>query len=218
MPDDITSIAAILSLLAGFATTVGLACWRNQKGRTSIFAQDAHLESVGFSLIASLFDSRSMQRIDGITEMRPPWGMRLLAPGLASFLFLTTDLSPLWHSVGINDPRVHVTFLSICCALTGYSWFMLLFFQKVVYDRAQIECSGVDISHQHRDLSDLVDIHVHKRRPALVLTFAHQKPLYIPKFLSGRAKFVTEMEAIAQQNLAQGLTAPAPTLASQLGF
>lgn len=218
MSHDELMTTVLLSFGVGIFISWGLTRWRNSKGRTSVFANDESLEEVGMSFISSMFNSFSPNRVDGITELRPPWGLRVLAPILALALFLTTDMSPLWDSVGVHDPLIRKGALIALCLFFGYSWFMLLFVQKVVYDGSFIECYGVDASKQERNLSDLVDIRVHEKRPALVLTFAQQKPLYIPKFLSHRAEFVSRMEAIAQQNRSNGLAAPALTLANRFGF
>ncbi|SDX89189.1 hypothetical protein SAMN05444358_11456 [Ruegeria halocynthiae] len=175
MSHDDLMTPALLSLGVRIFISWGLTRWRNSKGRTSIFANDQSLEDVGLSFISSLFNSFSPNRVDGITELRPPWGLRDLAPVIALVLLLTTELSPLWESVGIHDPVIHKAALIALCLIFGYSWFILLFVQKVVYDGSFIECYGVDATKQERKLSDLVDIRVHDKRPALVLTFAQQK-------------------------------------------
>ncbi|SLN72359.1 hypothetical protein ROA7450_04035 [Roseovarius albus] len=209
---------AILSLVAVATMCIGIRCWRNAKGATSIYAQDERFEDIGMTLLSSLFQTAPVKLGDGRIELRPPMGLILIAPFLALVFTTYTDFGPLWESLGIASGWIRDVIYYGLAAVFCYSWFMLLFVQKVIYSDKQITCHGVDLRSQTRDLDDLVGIRVHEKRPALVLTFERQKPLYIPKFLSHRAQFVSAMEKIAAQNTRDGMVARPTSRQNRMGF
>ena len=62
------------------------------------------------------------------------------------------------------------------------------------------QCENCLPNIEHAMGLGLTGIEMHPKRPALVLSFADQPHLYIPKYLSGRETFIAEMRAIAAQN------------------
>ncbi|WP_162932922.1 hypothetical protein [Roseovarius sp. EL26] len=218
MSHDYLMAYAILSLITSVAVYIGIRCWRSTKGNTSIYAQDDRLEDVGLSFISSLFGTAPMKLGDGRIELRPPMGLSLIAPVIAIAFMTYTNFDPLWDSIGMTSGWFRAVIYYGLIAVFCYTWFMLLFVQKVIYSDQQIICHGVDLRTQTRDLGDLVSIRVHENRPALVLTFERQQPLYIPKFLSHRTQFISAMEKIANQNTRNGMIAQAPTWKNHMGF
>lgn len=218
MAHDELMVWAVFGLAGGVILSAALIAWRRSKGAMSVFAQDNSLEDIGFTAVSAAFDTTSINRIDGITELRPTWGIRLFAPIIALTLFLFVDLGPFFESIGLNDRRYRSWAVLFVMAVFAYTWCMLLFFQKVTYDDKFIDSAGIDVTSQTRSLKDLVGIRQHEKRPALVLTFAEQKPLYVPKFISQRAKFIADMEIIASHNRENGLAAQKPSLTEKLGF
>jgi len=209
---------ALLLLFGAIALNTGLIRWRKSKGRTSVFAADMSLDDIGLSAISAIDTDAPADPVDGAMVLRPSLGIRILAPIVAVVFLLTVDIEPLLNSVGITgDGAQHWTKVILAWML-AYAVIHLNLFQKVAYNDTHIACTGIDIRTRYRQLTSLVDITVHDKRPALVLTFADQKPLYVPKFISQRARFITQMEQIASHNRAQGMTAPEPTLANRLGF
>lgn len=218
MNDDQLMTYVVLSLVASAFVYIGIRRWKNAKGATSIYAQDDSFEDIGMSFISSLFNTTPVKFGDGRIELRPPVGLILIAPLIALVFTTYTDFEPLWGSLGIAPGWIRDIIYYGLAAVFCYTWFMLLFVQKVIYSDTQITCHGVDLRPQTRDLSDLVDICVHEKRPALVLTFERQKPLYIPKFLSHRAQFISTMEKIAAQNTGDGMIARPSTWQNRMGF
>lgn len=199
MPQDLVFIYTIGGVLASLFVTISFRRWRKSKGKTSIFAQDDSFEDVGLSLLSALFPSRTATE-DFRTVLRPPWGLRLGAPVFAAVILIYVDFAPLVESLGWATPEHAKLFKAITGVFLTYSAFMLLFFQRIAYDKREIRSYGMDLRPQTRDLSGLISIEMHPSRPALVLTFADQPHLYIPKFLSQREQFITEMEEVVAQN------------------
>lgn len=218
MDHDTTIATAIAMLLGAFALNIGLRRWRKAKGRSSVFAADASLDDIGLSAISAIDTEPEAEPADGAMVLRPALGIRILAPVIAGVFLYTVDIDPLLHSVGISDGGTQHWTKVILGWMLVYSVIHMNLFQKVAYSDTDIACTGVDIRTQYRDLSDLVDIAVHDKRPALVLTFANQKPLYVPKFITQRSRFISDMAQIAANNRAKGMTPPASTLATRLGF
>ena len=208
---------ALVSLAVAGVSSWALTRWRNKKGRASIYATDESTEEVALSFLSTL-GGRAKVRRDGMVEMRPPFGARVLVPVVAAVILIGTDLAPLLQSLGISDPTHQTwTYVGLLVLLAGFTIQMNLF-QKVTYSDETITCTGVQLKPQKRTLSDLVDIAVHPKRPALVLSFADQERLYIPKFLTGREDFVAFMSTVAAENRAKGLTVPRKGFAESFGF
>lgn len=208
----------LISLGAAALGAYGITRWRNTKGATSVFAQDSSLEDVGLSALSSLFSTAPTDLGKGRKELRPTWGIRLIAPVVALVFLIFTDLSPFWQSFGVQSETAHLVINCVIGAALGYSWFMLLFVQRIVFDDHYIMSYGIDLRSQSRRLSDLTGIRVHEQRPALVLTFAQQPPLYIPKFLSHRETLIQRLEEISADNLNNGAVPSLPRLRDQVGF
>ncbi len=198
--------------------THGIVRWRNAKSRTSIFAQDSNPEEVGFSALSSLFSRAPIDLGHGKTELRPTWGIRLLAPLVALVFLIFMDFSEFWRSLGLESTTSQFAVYVGFGLVLGYSWFMMLFVQRIVYDDHYIVCHGVDLRPQSRRLSDLVDIRVHEKRPALVLSFSEQPTLYVPKFVSHRETFIRDMEEISANNINNGAVHPLPRWQEHIGF
>ncbi len=218
MSNDQQLIYAILILVASACVFISVRRWRNWKGRSSIYAQDSSFEDIGLTFISSLFNTAPVKLGDGRVEIRPPMGLCLITPVIAVVFVTYTNFEPLWESLGIAPGWIRDAIYYGLAIVFSYTWFMLLFVQKVIYSEREIVSHGTDLRTQARDLSDLIDIRVHEKRPALVLTFAGQKPLSIPKFLSHRAQFITAMQKIAEQNTSNGMTTPEPSWQNRLGF
>jgi len=222
MPTIDPMVLSVLGFVGGVFVAFGLGRWRASKGAASVFAQDGNLEQIGFSAISAALDSRSVDRIDGFKELRPTWGIRLFAPLLAIVLLVAADAGPVFASLlvslGLKNPVWADFAMVLIAAAFAYTWVMLLFYQRVIYDEVGIESIGTNIMSETRSLKDLVDIRVHEKRPTLVLSFADQKPLYIPKFISQRAMFLSDMEALIAKNRAQGMVAAPQNLAARMGF
>ena len=195
-----------------------LTLWRDSKRKTSIHAADTSLDDVALSALSSIGFGKGRLRKDGMMELRPPIGLRIIAPAIATVFLLKTDFSPLLESFGLRDPGLQSWAVTGLLVILGLAVLQLNFAQSLAYDQTRIECKGVQMKPQTRDLSGLVDIAVHPKRPALVLTFADQERLYVPKFLNGRAGFVGSMRVIAAENRSRGLEAPRQGLLAQMGF
>lgn len=208
----------LISLGTAVLTAVLVSMWAKSKGRTSIFASDKGLEEVALSLIWGAGSTPPAKRDDGFIELRPTMGVRLGAPVIGAFVVCVTDLSPLLELFGLYEPSQQWWGYAAIWVLLAFTAVQLNFVQRVTYRDDYIACIGVDPRPQVRDLSELVDISVHPKRPALVLTFARELPLYIPKFISHREAFLAEMERIAAENRARGQTARPGGLAERFGF
>lgn len=198
MIDD-TLLLAVCGIGASVLLTIAFRLWKKSKGETSVFAQDDSLEDVGLSVLSAAFPSRATTE-DFRTVLRPPWGLRIGGPILAALMLIYVDLTPLTESVGWALPEGARILKLVIGAGLAYSTAMLLFVQRVAYDRREIRSYGIDPRPQTRQLSGLTGIEMHPKRPALVLSFADQPHLYIPKYLSDRETFIAEMRAIAAQN------------------
>lgn len=199
MPQELVFIYTVGGLLASLLVTISFRRWRKSKGKASIFAQDDSFEDVGLSVLSALFPSRAATE-DFRTVLRPPWGLRLGAPVLAAVFLVYVDLTPLVESLSWATPEHGQLFKAITGVFLAYSTIMLLFFQRIVYDKREIRSYGMDLRPQTRDLSGLIRIEVHPSRPALVMTFDDQPHLYIPKFLSQRDQFIREMNEVIARN------------------
>lgn len=206
--DDTLLLFAALAPLAAVVGSIWFMRWRKEKGRASIFASDTSLEMIGLSAAMNVGSGEVVKCVDGRTELRPPFGTRIIGPLVAMAVLLFMDWTPLFGSVGLTDPRTQGWVIAGLFGLLGYTAFQLNFRQKVVFDDRQIESHGVQLRPQVRNLSGLVDIAVHPKREALVLTFADQPPLYLPKFLTGRDRFVAQMQQIAEDIRTEDATGP----------
>ena len=218
METDPKIIVALLSLVSTLVVTLALLRWRKSKGRTSVFATDTSLEDIGLSAISALGDTRSPNRIDGYTELRPTWGSRIFGPAIAFVVLLNIEATQLFEALGIFDNVIQFWIICALFLLLTYTVIQLNVFQRVVYNTTAIACVGIDVRRQDRSLTELIDIKVHDKRPALVLTFVDQPTLYIPKFISQRARFISDMEAIITANRARGLSVPPEGLVARMGF
>jgi len=218
MDTDPKIIAALLSLVSTIVVTLGLLRWRKSKGRASVFAADTSLEDIGLSAISALGDTHSPTRTDGYTELHPTWGSRVFGPAIAFVVLLNIQATQLFEALGIADDMMQFWIICALFLLLAYATIQLNVFQRVVYNDTAIACVGVDVRRHDRSLSDLVDVKVHDKRPALVLTFVDQPTLYIPKFISQRARFVSDMEAVITINQTRGLIAPPEGLAARMGL
>lgn len=192
--------------------------WRNKKGKASIYAADTSFEDVGMSTIMSVGSGAARPDINGRLILRPPFGTRILGPLVAAAILAFFDFGPALASVGLADPNYQRWLGYAMWALLAYTVVVLNLRQRVVVDGETLSCTGVQLSPQTRDLTGLVNITVHPKRPALVLTFAGQPRLYIPKHLTGRSTFVPLMEEIAARNRAAGLSAKPEGLMARAGF
>jgi hypothetical protein len=208
-----------LSLIAAYFVAIGVHRWTRSKGPLSIYSQDGgSLESVGLSFLSDLGGRAPRELQNGFVELRPTLGMRLGTPLVALVFMANVDFGPLLTSLGLHDSNLQLTIYTFTSLIFAYSWIMLMFFQRVIFDGDRIISLGIDLRRQDRDLSDLTDIRMHESRPALVLRFGKQAPLYLPKFLSHRDTFVTRMQAIIDDNLNNGVVPPMPKLRDRLGL
>lgn len=192
--------------------------WAKSKGAKSVFAHDDSLEDVGITLVSMIGDDGGKQLVDGRRELRPPFGYRALAPAILLGFLLGYDYREIMTLMGIVDPQHQNYAIWAFWALFAYTIFELNFRQRVIYDRNEISCWGVDLRRQDRDLGQLVDISMHENRPALVLIFADGKRFYVPKHLTGRARFIEDMEKIAAENLRNGAEVPSQGFFARQGF
>jgi len=192
--------------------------WARRQGATSLFAQDDSFEDVALSLISLIGDDGGRKLIDGRRELRPPFGYRAIVPAILLGFVLGYDFRGIMTVIGLTDPQSQTYAIWAFWALFIYTVFELNVRQRVIYDETLITCWGVDLRRQERDLRDLVDIRMHEKRPALALTFANEKTLYVPKVLTGRDQFVSDMQRIAEANRARDLSAGKRGLKAQLGF
>lgn len=206
------------SIAASVFVTHAVVRWRNSKSRTSVFAQDSSLEDVGLSALSSFLAKAPVPLAHGKTELRPTWGLRLIAPMIAILFLAFTDFTPLWNSLGVNAPALRSGIIVLTGIIIGYTWFMLLFVQRVVYDSREIQSHGISLRCDQRSLQDLVDIRVHDSRPSLVLSFATQDPMYIPKFLSHREAFIAAMQEIIERNSNKGMEPAMPGWRERAGL
>lgn len=200
-----------------FGITV-IAAWARTKGKDSIFAQDTSLEDVGVTLVSEIGANRGRDFLDGRRELRPPFGTRAIAPFVLLIMLIGYGPRELMSLAGLTDPTYQTYAILAFWVLFAYTLFELNVRQRVIYGHGQISVWGVNLRRQDRDLSELVAIEVHEKRPALVLTFADGSRLYAPKHLNGRARFLREMKAIIADNQSRGLRRPAQGQAARLGF
>lgn len=208
-----------LSLIAAYLVAIGVHRWTRSKGPLSIYSQDGgSLESVGLSFLSDLGKHAPRELPNGFVELRPTLGMRLGTPLVALVFMANVNFGPLLTSLGLHDSNLQLTIYTFTSLIFAYSWIMLMFFQRVIFDGDRIISLGIDLRRQERELSDLKDIRMHESRPALVLRFGEQAPLYLPKFLSHRDTFVTRVQAIIDDNLNNGAVPPMPKLRDRLGL
>ena len=217
--NDISLAALAPLLLVAVALLLRfLNWWRSAKGRASVFAADHDLDDVAMSAMSMYGAGKGRRRRDGMIELRVPFGLAIILPAVAAMFLMTMDLSAPMAAMGIADPQIQGGVIIGLLLFICWTVFQTGFLQKIAYDSDKIECHGMDLKPQTRTLDDLVDIAMHPRRPALVLTFAAQKRLYVPKALEDRDAFVQEMTRIAKANRARGLQMPAEPLAAKLGL
>ena len=110
----------LASIGGAVLVTYGITRWRNSKSATSVFAQDSSLEDVGLSALSSLFSRAPKDFGNGRKELRPTWGIRLIAPVVALVFLIFTDLSPFWQSFGIHSAAAHLAITCLIGAALGY--------------------------------------------------------------------------------------------------
>lgn len=216
-----TSLAELISLwpiISIFAGLIVVGAWARSKHRTSIFAQDQSFEDVGISLASQIGQTEGRDHLDGTRELRPPLGARLIAPLILLFLLSAMEPRSLMADLGLGDPQHQAWAIYGFWVLFAYTMFELNVRQQLIYGRGEISVRGVNLRKQTRPLSELVAIEVHEKRPALVLTFADGGRLHAPKHLTGRDRFIADMESTIRANRAHGLTRPVQGLAARQGF
>lgn len=218
MSDENTILLAFGSLIAVALFSVVMARWRNAKGKTSIYAADSSLEEVGLSALMAMDSGKAKVGIDGRLIMRPSFGTRVIGPVIAAIILAGFDFTPFLTGSFLEDPKLQRWAYILLWGLLTYTGVILNFRQRVVLDGHSITCIGVQMTRQERDLTGLVGIDVHPKRPALVLTFADQPRLYVPNHLSGRDTFVVLMEEIASGNRAAGMNVPPTGFMARAGF
>ncbi|MEO1779831.1 MAG: hypothetical protein AAFU63_13690 [Pseudomonadota bacterium] len=197
--------------------------WRRTVGRSALFASDAAIEDSALSAITGQADPQHIEITrdiaqDGPTTLRPMRSLRMLAPAIAALLLYIVDIGPALQSIGITGTGLQHWLSVLIGWMLVYASLHFAVFHKLSFDDTILTYAGFDPRTHQRRLDDLVEIACHPARPALVLTFAAQRRLYIPNVFDQRDRFIADMAAIAAANRARGLDVPAPTLAARLGF
>ena len=196
MTHDQAMIYTVVGVIAGLTMTGALAKWREGKAEPTVFepGQTAP-QSADFHE-----HDQSEDQSSGWTELRPAWGVRVIVPFAALVLLFTVDTAPFWNALNITHQFVkNGAFIGVGAVL-AYNWFMVLFVQRVTYDTQKIESCGTNFVPQSRDLTSLISIRDHEKRPILVLAFVDQKPLYVPKYIAQWGRFMADMERIVRAN------------------
>ncbi|MEP2531505.1 hypothetical protein [Shimia sp.] len=217
MSFDQNSILLILCLATSWLVTFGVTRWVRNRDVTSIHAKNGSLEETGAASLSTVFRQSPVDLGNGLHELRASLAMRLIAPLAALALLMVSDVASMLGSIGISSASAQRMILGGIYLGFGYCWFMVLSQQRVVWGQGLIATYGVDMKRQVRAMDDLLEIRPHATRPALVLTFSDQKPLYIPKSLSHRDMFIDEMQEIAHANVNNGMIVPMPLLRQRLG-
>ncbi len=207
--DNGVFVLAILSLALTVAVAVFFKKWTASKSNTSLFKHDTGLDDVGLNLMAMLGQTKVTKSSRGMTELRPPVGARFLLPIFAALTFFATSFDPFWESLGLSSDKMQMPVTFCVMALLLYTWVMITFVQKITYNQNTITVRGVQLSSETRDLSSLISIKKHEKRPIFVMKFARGKELHAPSFISQRQKFVSDMKAVISKNTQQGIR-PSP--------
>ncbi len=196
MTHDQAMIYTVVGVIAGLAVTGTIAKWRHDKAGPPVFApgETAHPSAE----LREVEDTEGQPT--GWTELRPAWGIRVIVPFVALVLLFTVDTTPFWNALAISNQLIKNAAFALVGVLLAYNWFMVLFVQRVTYDAQKIESCGSDFVPQSRDLTSLISIRDHGKRPVLVLAFVDQKPLYVPKYIAQRGRFMADMERIVRAN------------------
>lgn len=199
MTHDQAMIYTVVGVIAGLALTGTLAKWRGDKAGASVFASD---DTSGVPVQSGDLpqDDDPEAPTAPWTELRPAWGIRIIVPFVALVLMFTVDTAPFWNAMSITNQILKNGAFVCVGALLAYNWFMVLFVQRVIYDAEKIESCGTDFVPQSRDLTNLISIRDHEKRPVLVLAFVDQKPLYVPKYIAQRGRFMADMERMVRAN------------------
>jgi hypothetical protein len=196
MTHDQAMIYTVVGVIAGLAMTGTLAKWRQDKAGPPVFAPG---ETADPSAALPEDDDAELHP-SGWTELRPAWGVRVIVPFVALVLLFTVDTAPFWNFFAVSNQLLKNAAFVLVGALLAYNWFMVLFVQRVTYDSQKIESCGSDFVPQSRDLTSLISVRDHEKRPVLVLAFIDQKPLYVPKYIAQRGRFLADMERIVRAN------------------
>lgn len=199
MTHDQAMIYTVVGVIAGLALTGTLAKWRGDKAGASVFASDDTSGAPAQSGDLPQDDDPETPTAQW-TELRPAWGVRIIVPFVALVLIFTVDTAPFWNAMSITNQILKNGAFVCVGALLAYNWFMVLFVQRVIYDAEKIESCGTDFVRQSRDLTNLISIRDHEKRPVLVLAFVDQKPLYVPKYIAQRGRFMADMERMVRAN------------------
>ena len=209
---DALMVIAILSLALTVSVAIFFKKWAASKSNTSLFKHDSGFDDVGLNLMAMLGQTKATKSRRGMTELRPPIGARFLLPIFAAMTFYATSFDPFWESLGLNSDKMQTPVTLCVMALLLYTWVMITFVQKITYDQNSITVRGVQLSTETRDLSSLVSIEKHEKRPIFVMKFARGNELHAPSFISQRQKFVNDMKAVILKNTQQGVTPAAAAM------
>lgn len=189
-----------ISALLGFLIFNG---WSRAKSDTSIFKGAKSPEDVVTALISTIGGGRASHGLNGHTELRPPFGYRVLAPLFGLGLVLLVDWDTILHDIGLTN-ETHQLYAKLAfAAAMVFALFELNFRQRVVYDRHEISSLCATLTMQSRRLDGLVEIGHHPKQNILIFSFADQPDLNVPKFIANRDEFLAEMEAIAAANRAR---------------
>ena len=196
MTHDQAMLYTVVGVIAGLTLTGALAKWRQGKTGSTIFAP-----SEASPRSADLHEDDPAGNPPTVwTELRPAWGVRVIVPFVALVLLFTVDTAPFWNALNITHQFAkNGAFIGVG-AILAYNWFIVLFVQRVTYDTQKIESCGTNFVPQSRDLTSLTSIRDHERRPVLVLAFLNQEPLYVPKYITTRGRFMADMERIVRAN------------------
>lgn len=196
MTHDQAMIYTVVGVIAGLTMTGALAKWREGKAEPTVFEPGQTAPQA-----ADLHEhDQSEGQSSGWTELRPAWGVRVIVPFVALVLLFTVDTAPFWNALNITHQFVkNGAFIGVGAVL-AYNWFMVLFVQRVTYDTQKIESCGTNFVPQSRDLTSLISIRDHEKRPILVLAFVDQKPLHVPKYIAQRGRLMADMERIVRAN------------------
>ena len=154
----------------------------------------------------------------GVFQSRPSLGMRLVAPLCALLFLVLTDMAPVLGAAGLGGLGLGLFLKTAICLAFGYTWYMLLFQQRVVWGHGHITAYGLGLTWQCRRLEGLTDIRPHTSKPVLVLSFDDQAPLHIPKYLAHRTRFLQDMQDVVHDNANNGAIVPWTQLRAQMGM
>lgn len=205
----LVSLSLVLTGMVAFGTFR----WSRSVTRQSIKERGGkHPGKGGFPTLASLRDDAPRDLDNDRGELRPSWIARLIAPLVALFCMAVFDINPLLRLLGVQTLLGQQVFYALFCLVFASVWLAMLLHQRAVWGQGKLTWHGILFWRQERSLEKLVGVHAPDNSPVVMLRFADQWPLFVPKHLAHIDTFVAEMQRHADHNINNGAVPPMPGL------